>query len=123
MIRQTLVAALLGVLPFQAVAYDIACQVGTICEGRSCHKAEAGMHLAVLVEQADGAAPVLMSDAGPVHARRSQTAHGVRFDGRNAQGTEEVLAADMAAGTFSYLRRGVGAGSDITYQGTCAVVR
>ena len=123
MIRLALFTALMGMLPFPAAAYDLACQVGTICEGRACHKAEAGMRLAVLVEQADSAAPILMSDAGPVGVRRSQTADGWRFAGRNAQGAQEVLATDGTIGTFTYLRQGNGAGSDITYQGTCAVVR
>ena len=123
MTSRAVVAALAVALPLQAQAYDIACPVLTICEGRSCHKAEAGMRHSVLVEQADSVAPVLMSDAGPVRARRSQTADGWRFDGRNVQGTREILAADMTTGTFTYLRQGIGAGSDITYQGTCAVVR
>lgn len=128
MMRPAIVAALLaGTVPSEAVAYDISCPVQTICEGRSCHKAEAGMRLAVLVEQADSTAPVLISDAGPVPARRSRTATGWRFDGRNGFGTREVLAtgivADMTPGTFTYLREGTGAGSEITYQGTCAVVR
>lgn len=123
MMGRAAVVALVGALPFQAAAYDIACPVQTICEGHACHKAEAGMRLTVLVEQAGSATPVLMSDAGPVPAHRSRTRSGVRFDGRNDFGMQEVLSADLTAGTFIYLRRGTGAGSDITYQGTCAVVR
>ena len=123
MTSRAVVAALAVALPLQAQAYDIACPVLTICEGRSCHKAEAGLKLQVLVEQADGAAPVLISDSGPFPAHGTRTDTGWRFQGRNAMGANEVLVADLTAGTFAYLRKGPAVGSDITYQGTCTVVR
>ncbi len=123
MIRPALVAAVMGMLPVPVAAYDIACPVQTICEGRSCHKAEAGMRLAVLVEQADGAAPILISDAGPLRARRGRTATGWRFEGRNAMGSREMLSTGQPGGRFVYLREGSAPGAEITYQGTCEVVR
>ena len=124
MIRGGIVAALVaGALPQAAAAYDLGCPVRIVCEGRSCHKAEAGLKLQVLVEQADGVAPVLISDSGPFPAHGTRTDTGWRFQGRNAMGANEVLVADLTAGTFAHLRKGTAVGFDITYQGTFTVGR
>lgn len=117
-----LLAALGAGLPLTGHAFTLVCDVAQICEGSRCHKAEAGMNLAVVIQHAESAQPMLISDAGPVHVQIRNTGGRMRFEGTNAIGTREMLVADMKAGSFDYLRRGVsGPAGDVSYQGVCKV--
>jgi hypothetical protein len=120
----TALAALLAAAPTAVPAYGLHCPVSTICEGRNCFQTEPGVKLAVLVDGADRADPILMSDTGPLNARPRRTGQNLHFDGVNGLGSKEKLSANLANGAFVYMRQGTSADGKggVTYRGTCAVV-